>query len=264
MGRRRDLQSEDGGDDYTPATDLVFSMFAMVVLLLAVVGAGGQVARFTVPGAPPREPPAPADMLGDADAVTAPRRPLPDTPGRTDQLRLGSVTEAEVGPFMVDGTRFSPRALERVEAVIASSADAIAAAQATRLVIDVSTSASRGAASDGTDMDMMETMIWAEALMRALRATPLPVGCVSVMPSGKLKSAYLRRLSTGPGAGKALDDFERMLGLKQLPQPIAQVIARGRADDRHLTLWAQRGNYDDCDAETLATAVRALRPKAAP
>lgn len=303
MGRRTDHLWEEAGDDYTPATDLIFSMFAMTVLLLALFGAGDHVktvdsgtritiekdkvdalerdnralsdrlARLVLDEEALREklkksaPPAaasPARLLAERDEAIALaedyRRRLETLQGRIDftQIRLGGLDETAAGPFMADGATFSPAVRDRLLSLVAARAGDVAAIRANRLVFEISTSAELGAAGDGTDLDMMEAMNWGEALMRAMRPTALPVGCLAVLPSGKLHSAHLHELADRPGGGKAVDDFERLLGLKRVPEPIRRRIEAARDGDRSITIWAQSVPSESCDPSVLAAAARAL------
>lgn len=275
MARRQDPFRSDAGDDYTPATDLVFSLFAMTVLLLALFGASGQLDRQEVRGEVEEArdtvrklEASNRDLQIRLSAVPAPRVfPRAEAPpAQPAQFRIATVSEAEVGPFMQDDTRFSPATLERLEWLIGREASMITGAGASRLLFEFSTSASRGAADDGTDMDMVETMNWAEAFLRAMRRSPLPVGCLAVMPLGKMRSAHLTSLVTQEGAGKALDDFDELLRLNQMPAAIAREIGQARANDRRITVWAQRLDYEGCAPSVLSAAVDTLsrRPNPTP
>ncbi len=331
MARRSDRQWEEPGDDYTPATDLIFSIFAMTVLLLALFGAGDHV-KLKNTGAMISIEKAKVDALekenrrlkADADrhakefaastktiddlrreigvlrlrppaplpVPTKPQKPdkptvadlqarLADLQARLEetlniaeeyrkrlevlqakidftQIRIGDVDEASVGPFMADESRFSTAVRDRLLDAVAARADDIATVRGNRLLFEISTSPTLGVAADGTDRDMMEAMIWGEALMRAMRPTALPVGCLAVLPTGKLHSTHLHGLAIRPGAGKAVDDFERLLRLKQLPMPIRSEIEATRGLDRHITVWAQSVAGETCDPSVLAAATRSL------
>lgn len=304
MARRTDHLWEEPGDDYTPATDLIFSMFAMTVLLLALFGAGDHVktvdsgtritiekekvdalerdnralsdrlARFVLAEDALREQQkkaartspldTPAKLLAERDEAIALaddyRRRLETLQGRIDftQIRLGTLDETAAGPFMAAAAGFSPAVRDRLLALVAARAGDVATIRANRLVFEISTSAELGAAADGTDLDMKEAMNWGEALMRAMRPTALPVGCLAVLPSGKLHSAHLHELADRPGGGKAVDDFERLLGLKRVPEPIRRRIEAARGGDRSITVWAQSVPSESCDPSVLAAAARAL------
>ena len=309
MARRNDHLHTETGDDYTPATALVFSMFAMTVLLLALFGAGDHVKTNANTGkvlvvlheleqtlaqnetlraekaALDKEIATLRSRLAELEKVKPGsgndttirdlrarltealelsedyRRRLEAIQKRIDfaQIRVGEVDEATVGPFLVGGSTFAPQIRDRLLGTVAARADQIAALRANRLVFEISTSASRGAGADGTDLDLMESMSWGEALIRAMRPTPLPVGCLAILPTGKLHSTLLHELAVRPGAGKAIDDFEKLLGLKPVPQAIAAQLDRVRRTDRHITVWAQSVATDSCDPAVLAAAVAALK-----
>lgn len=271
MARRSDHLWADSGDDYTPATDLVFSMFAMTVLLLTMFGAGDHIKTvesldtIKVDRKEINDLRTDIGFLRDENRtlkaqVEKSRLPGPAPSGRVDTLiKMGTVKEAEVGPFMADDVQFSPAVRDRLLALIAQHAGEIAVLQANRLIFEIATSAIHGANEDGVDIDMMETMNWAEALMRAMRRSPLPVGCLAVLPTGKLHSAHLRALTTAPGAGKALDDFESLLKLKRIPASIARELNLAKSEDRHITIWAQRIALGNCDSKVLGASVATLR-----
>lgn len=309
MSHRNDLMWAEQGDDYTPATDLIFSLFAMTVLLLALFGAGDHVARVDCgrsigislgeaerlrsenrdlkskldtlsaqcparagvtkpPAALPVPAVAPSDWRQQLDEARAEaeryRQELAGIRAKIDytQLELGTLSEKETGSFMNDSTNFSAAVRDRLVAMIGARARDIETLRVNQLVFELGTSAARGASEDGTDLDLMETMIWSEALMRAMRATPLPVGCLAVEPVGKLRSVYVAGLATAPGAGKSMNDFERMLKLKQLPPDVAGLIRAARFDDRHITVWARSNAAVNCDPDVLSAAIAvAARPR---
>uniref|UniRef100_Q07JG2 Uncharacterized protein n=1 Tax=Rhodopseudomonas palustris (strain BisA53) TaxID=316055 RepID=Q07JG2_RHOP5 len=271
MARRSDHLWADSGDDYTPATDLVFSMFAMTVLLLAMFGASDhirtiesidtiKVDRKQIEGLRTDVSALKAENL-DLKLQNEKRQPLPAAPQpRLDtQIKIGNVTEADVGPFMADDVQFSPAVKDRILALIGQRAGDIATLQANRLIFEIATSALHGATEDGVDLDMTETMNWGEALMRTMRKSPLPVGCLAVLPIGKLHAAHLRALTTAPGAGKALDDFESLLTLKRVPISIARELNLAKSEDRRITIWAQRVALGNCDFNVLVSSVANLR-----
>ena len=327
MARRTDRHWEEPGDDYTPATDLIFSMFAMTVLLLALFGAGNHVQQqgnievnktlydklkeeneiFTkrveeqkakilqlekmladkaaprpepkpepkpVPTKPdPTKPPSHVDdatrqQLTDAKAQLAEalaliedyRKRLGQLEAKIDyaQLRVGEIREDMVGSFMATESDLAPALRDRLVTTIAGRAGDLTAIHANRLVFEIHTSAWRGVDEDGSDKDMMDTMFWGEALMRAMRTTPLPVGCLAVMPMGKLHSAHLHDMLTRPGAGKAITDFEKMLPQQNATPYVRQQNDIARALDRRIVIWAQSTPSGDCDPAILATATAAL------
>ncbi len=332
MARRTDRHWEEPGDDYTPATDLIFSMFAMTVLLLALFGAGNHVqqqgnievneklynklkeehAAFTktideqkakifqlekllsekaapkpepkpeikpdpkptpAPKPDPTKPPSHVDdatrqQLTDAKAQLAEalaliedyRKRLGQLEAKIDyaQLRVGEIREDMVGSFMETDSELAPALRDRLVATIAGRASDLGAIRANRLVFEIHTSAWRGVDVDGSDKDMMDTMFWGEALMRAMRTTSLPVGCLAVMPMGKLHSAHLHDMLTRPGAGKAITDFEKMLPQQNATPYVRQQNDIARALDRRIVIWAQSTPSGDCDPAILATATAAL------
>lgn len=327
MARRTDRHWEEPGDDYTPATDLIFSMFAMTVLLLALFGAGNHVQQqgmievnktlydklkeeneiFTkrveeqkakilqlekmladkaAPRPEPKPEPKPAPTKPDSNkpsnqAEDATRQQLTDAKAQLAealaliedyrkrlgqleakidyaQLRVGEIREDMVGSFMETDSELAPALRDRLVATIAGRASDLGAIRANRLVFEIHTSAWRGVDVDGSDKDMMDTMFWGEALMRAMRTTSLPVGCLAVMPMGKLHSAHLHDMLTRPGAGKAITDFEKMLPQQNATPYVRQQNDIARALDRRIVIWAQSTPSGDCDPAILATATAAL------
>ncbi|MBI5131255.1 MAG: hypothetical protein HZA66_17595 [Rhodopseudomonas palustris] len=262
MARRTDHLWADSGDDYTPATDLVFSMFAMTVLLLAMFGAGDHVKTMENVNTIKVDARLIEELRREIDAIAGENRALKQQggPQRLDaQIRLGVLTEAEVGPFMSDELHFSPKVRQRLLAMVSRRAGDIEKMRANLLLFEIGTSAALGASSEGVDLAMMETMNWAEALMRSLRSSALPVGCVGVVPTGKLHAAHLRALTTVRGAGKSLDDFENLLRLKPVPPLITRELESTRAEDRRIAIWAVRVPLGDCDSNVLSASLGDLR-----
>lgn len=304
MARRRPVDREQL-DDYTPATDLVFSMFAMTVLLLAIFGAGDHVkenaqqgrvlvfqaqldrmeqergaleatiaAQAVAPVAPQaavlpdvRRPTGPlaSERLAtlEQDLIEA-RARAQDAEARlrrradleVAQARLGAVSEGADGPFMRPGQgAFSPVVLARLLAILRAGRAQMEAIQANRILFELSTAAQRGRAEDGTDLDLMETMVWAEALVRALRPSGLPPGCLAVLPAGKLRSSFLNRLAAGREGAGAVTDFEDLLRLQKLPPPVRGEIEAARLSDRRITVWAQAVPGDLCAPDVLGAAL---------
>lgn len=307
MARRRAMDREQL-DDYTPATDLVFSMFAMTVLLLAIFGAGdhvkenaqqGQVMVFQAqldrmaqerraleaqvaaqaagpapipsPGRAPTGALAPsppddsaARLLALQDDLAQARIRAQEAEARLRrradlemaQARLGEVSEGADGPFMLpQQAAFSPASLARLLAILHAGRSQMEAIRANRILFELSTAAQRGRADDGTDLDLMETMVWAEALVRALRPTGLPPGCLAVLPVGKLRSSFLNRLAAGPKGAEAVSDFEDLLRLRRVPPAVRQEIEAARPWDRRITVWAQAVPGDICEPGSLSEAL---------
>lgn len=304
MARRRPVDREQL-DDYTPATDLVFSMFAMTVLLLAIFGAGDHVkenaqqgrvmvfqaqldrmkeergaleakiaAQAEAPISPqaalepdarrPAEPLASERLAALEHDLIAARARAQEAEARlrrradleVAQARLGEVSEGADGPFMLSGQgAFSPAVLARLLAILRAGRAQVEAIQANRILFELSTAAQRGPAEDGTDLDLMETMVWAEALVRALRPSGLPPGCLAVLPAGKLRSSFLNRLAAGRDGAGAVADFEDLLRLKKLPPPVRREIEAARPSDRRIMVWAQAVSGDACEAGILSEAL---------
>lgn len=316
MARRRAMDREQL-DDYTPATDLVFSMFAMTVLLLAIFGAGDHVKENAQQGqvlvfqaqldrmaqdrqalearlaaqasgpAPSPSPIPPPDELQASDPrpaigpATAPDDGAARLAALQDDLaqararaleaearlrrradlemaqaRLGEVSEGADGPFMLpQQAAFAPASLARLIGILRAGRGQVEAIRANRLLFELSTAAQRGRADDGTDLDLMETMVWAEALVRALRPTGLPPGCLAVLPAGKLRSSFLNRLAAGPKGAEAVSDFEDLLRLQRVPPAVRQEIEAARPWDRRITVWAQAVPGDICAPGSLLEAL---------
>lgn len=292
----------DAGDDYNPVTDLVFTLFAVAILLLAVVGSTGAVREQSQ-----------AEQLAEKDriisalrrrlgqaplpAAALPAAPLPKAPepARPEEVAEVPDRSADVATLeealrlaTVDVERLRRAAGRRVELArltpdrasgfligqsldeeialdlllsLGGNLDAITAIEANRITFEVDVAprlAARGAnAGEGADdAEYEQSVAVARALMRRLRATPIPFTCFSATPFGKNRASSLAPLGQTERPGGAIEDFENLPdGPGTLTKSRAALDAAAAFDNR-IVVIAEHVVTAPCEADRLATGIR--------
>lgn len=280
--RRHRRNRATPNEDYGPVTDLVFSMFAVSVLLIGILGTDGQVKQaaldrligstagqrdlsplLVAPSA--TVPAAIAETLTtERDAARleaqAAQARAADLEADLRRLRSAAGFRLELGtlPIPLDSAALSGGPLEaafveRLRVLVAAHADGIRSVEANRLSFEINVAAHLGEASSDGDRDYLGSLSMALALDEALRRSPLPFNCLAAIPLGKSRSSAVAPLAVGPEPGRSLDRFDAAGG-----SDLSETTARLRElapEDSRLRVVAETVASESCDPTGLADAI---------
>lgn len=289
--RRRRTGSSSSGEDYGPVTDLVFSMFAVSVLLIGILGTDGQVKQqeldklvgmegvrkelqpmLNAPASNAMVPLSVADSLAaERDAARheaeRQRRAADEAAERTADLTAELGKLRSLAAFRLDlgtlaihidsaamsGGPIEPAFFESIRILVAAHAGDIRTVGANRLTFEINVAAHLGEASRDGDRDYLSSLSIALALDEAFRRTPLPFNCLAAVPLGKSRSSAVAALAAGDRPGESLDRFDA-LGAADLPATAAKLRELAPEDSR-LRVVAETVTADSCDPGRLADAI---------
>ncbi|MGR7997350.1 hypothetical protein [Xanthobacter sp. ZOL 2024] len=276
---RRAWEAEPA-DDYTPATDLVFSLFAMSVLLLAIFGAGSHVRdaearqvvattaldldytkaqyeqlraerdalRQELAERPPTPPAAPLPAAPPAAAVTVDRAARPQV--------VVTLTQERAGAFLAADGRMAASVMREIRDRLKGASAQARQLGANEVVFEVSASLDPRSAEPLADA-MARSMGWGEGLLDAFAATPLPVACVLMEPVGGRRAAPLARFAYEADGGRKIDDI--VAGAVAAAAEKRALRMEGvRPQDDMIRVILRRNDESRCDPRVLAAALDRL------
>ncbi|GGF75247.1 hypothetical protein GCM10007301_38910 [Azorhizobium oxalatiphilum] len=267
--RLRDRMEQYDGDDYTPATDLVFSLFAMTVLLLAIFGAGSHVKDQNVNGliTLTRE-----DLVATREQSETLQAENAALRARVEQAEARATAVVPAGAqapktlVVAEFTRlrrdmskdgFTPAFIAQVKASLRGAAAEAGRRQANEITIEIS---ARLALDEPEALDeaMIDSLTWSGWLRTALAQTALPAGCILVQPMGGWRAMQIGRIAyEADGAQKIraiVDGGPEAKKYRTGPSPASSALEE---DDR-LRIMLRRDETSRCDAAALTKALGLL------
>ncbi|RFC64272.1 hypothetical protein DYI37_08000 [Fulvimarina endophytica] len=261
--------SRGEGDDFNPIVDLVLSILAVSILLLALVGRDGAMrigeleARIGAVRPPeagiPVPPPAPGRSSADpANPALDAEEPAEAILARTRYHRavLGTSPPRSADGFLAAG-RIEDEVIPEIRTVLgrdlAGGESLLEAMQANGLVIEVDTAARpRQTLSDA----WRESVAVAERLRAGLTASPLPLACIAIVPFGPERSSLVSALSRRGGPeGNAPPLAGAQLG--PVATPALGSLLSGQSGETTIRIVAEATLLDTslCDHESLRRAI---------
>lgn len=267
-------------DDYTPATDLVFSLFAMAVLLLAIFGAGSHVRdsearqivattaldldytkaqyeklqaerdalRQQLASHPPPASASPQQLR----APPAPAKP--DSGPRTQVVAV--LTQAGAGAFMTEDGRMAQPLLGEIRGRLKGASAQARQLGANEVLFEVSASINPRSPKPLADA-MLQSMEWGEGLLEAFASTSLPLACVLIEPMGGRRAAPFAGFAYETDGGRKVGDI--VAGLKAaVAEKGALRLESARGQDDMIRLILRRNDESRCDPQVLAETLQRL------
>jgi hypothetical protein len=237
---------EDEGDEYGPGVDLVFSLFAVTVLLLGILGAGGR-------DAPPAE--ASPTLFAPEEILAA---STPDTPPieyRTELVwEIGFTRESEI--FTDDGASVSRNVVVSIARTLKGSTTAPESAPNIMLIEVHAGLANSAELTGGRDAAMIRSMLWGEAFHRALSDIGLPPACVLISPRGATRSNAIKTITLRPNSVSEVRAVEQAVRTGAFREQEDSAISRNRSSDQKIRLLAITDQADECQPLDFADIIQ--------
>lgn len=175
-------------------------------------------------------------------------------------IRLGSVTEADIGPlFSLDGKTISDPLRHWILDTLSSASTTFRKTRLNMVGIEAHTSADTiSDPKSGAERSLLRTALWGYQVVNFLVDRGIPLGCMTVQPFGRSRSAVLENKITEANSRMLIRDFDAMLrSAKSAGEEM--IDPQTRAGDRSIALRAIFDPVSPCKNTVIANVLDGLK-----